>query len=693
MKLEDITWQKSEKINLKQNTPDIAHYQLDSELSDCNSDWISKIQKAIDLTQNNDSIVRSDSKYVCDTISLTNKKTSHINMLTQRSYMSRIIGSRYLTDEDTIYSRYKLLWKIWLCGITLLLALFLIKILVIAYVESGYKRLLEVRQEAWNIELMQQNLNDARFDFIMADILYYPLSWIPHRDIKNGYHIIQWWKNLTELWDDIFSLYQWINDLAQDKWIENISYTRLLQNISGEFVATQDKLEKAIYHYNSVQWLSDSYLEYKLTQATQALDEVLTFNASLNENYDSLLSLLWSKQERKYLIVFQNADEIRPMGGFMWSMWIVTIKNGTLIDFDKRDVYNYEWNLKTADYERELAPKWLDQITTYLWLRDSNYLINMKDSSQQIKFFINQAWFEIDGIVYVNQNTIIDMLEATGGVELDYLDRPITARNFSVFMSSIVEAKLTKQWTLWTPKQVLFDFIDAYVWDIKANKAYPDIANVMVDHLMRREIGFYSFIEEENRLLSDLSLNFNIDYSQTLDFAYPVYTSIGGNKSDRYMQREYNKTIQVNQDCSIDTSLTLTLKHLMTKNRLDEVYDIIDAYDIENRETQARIQWKSPNKSYIRILLPKDAVIQKNSKISIIEHPSVQEVNFFMTTQRLETRDFNIYYSLANPDCQDYDFMLYHQPGITDHTITLSDGNNSIQKSWVKKDFYYSVDD
>lgn len=112
----------------------------------------------------------------------------------------------------------------------------------------------------------------------------------------------------------------------------------------------------------------------------------------------------------------------------------------------------------------------------------------------------------------------------------------------------------------------------------------------MVDHLMRREIGFYSFIEEENRLLSDLSLNFNIDYSQTLDFAYPVYTSIGGNKSDRYMQREYNKTIQVNQDCSIDTSLTLTLKHLMTKNRLDEVYDIIDAYDIENRETQARIQ-------------------------------------------------------------------------------------------------------
>lgn len=692
MKLEDITENKTQKVNLRQETYDAAHYQLDSELSEYNSDGITPHQPVIDLTQSYEALADTATQTMCDTIWWADKSHSTLRVVSQESYWTRLLGSRYLTDQDTIYARYKLLSKIWVFAVLILLILFLMKVLVTAYVESGYKRLLEVKQEAWNITLMQKNLNDARFDFIMADILYYPLSWIPHRDIKNGYHIIQWWKNLTELWDDIFWLYEGINDLAAEKWIENISYTRLLKNISWEFIETQDKLEKAIYHYESVQWLWDSYVEYKLAQASELLTEVLRFNRSLNQNYDSLLSLLWSQKERKYLVVFQNADEIRPTGGFMWSMWIVSIKNGQLIDFDKRDVYNYEWNLKTADYQRELAPKWLDQITQYLWLRDANYLINMKDSSQQIKFFINQAWFEIDGIMYVNQNTIIDMLDATAGVQLDYLDRPITASNFSVFMSTIVEAKLTKQWTLGTPKQVLFDFIDQYISDIKENKSYPDIANVIVDHLMRREIGFYSFIEAENKLLSDLSLNFNIDYSQTLDFAYPVYTSISWNKSDRYMQREYNKTIQVNQDCSIDTNLSLTLKHLMTKNRLDEVYDIIDAYDIPNRTSLAQIQWNGPNKSYIRVLLPKDAVIQKNSKITVIQHPSVQEVNFFMTTQRLETRDFNIYYRLENPDCQDYDFVLYHQPGIIDHSITISDGNNSSQKSWVKRDFYYSVD-
>gem|GEM_PF-6543066 len=38
---------------------------------------------------------------------------------------------------------------------------------------------------------MQQNLNDARFDFIMADILYYPFRIIPHKQVWNGHHIIK----------------------------------------------------------------------------------------------------------------------------------------------------------------------------------------------------------------------------------------------------------------------------------------------------------------------------------------------------------------------------------------------------------------------------------------------------------------------------------------------------------------------
>gem|GEM_PF-2063275 len=81
------------------------------------------------------------------------------------------------------------------------------------------------------------------------------------------------------------------------------------------------------------------------------------------------------------------------------------------------------------------------------------------------------------------------------------------------------------------------------------------------------------------------------------------------------------------------------------------------------------------------MLLPKQAIIQDNNLISIIEHPSSKEVNFFITTRRLETRGFNLYYSLPNTECRDYDFKFYNQPGIPDHSIIISDPNNSAQKS------------
>lgn len=239
---------------------------------------------------------------------------------------------------------------------------------------------------------------------------------------------------------------------------------------------------------------------------------------------------------------------------------------------------------------------------------------------------------------------------------------------------------------------MLFDFIEQYQKDIQANNHYPEVTNVAIDSLLRREIWIYSFHEDENKLLSGLQLNYNIDYNSTLDFSYPVYTSISWNKSDRYIQREYSKQISLWDNCSIDTNLEITLKHLLTKNKQNALIDLIDTYDIPNKETNLQIQWFGDNHSFIRVLLPKDAIIQDNNLITIIRHPSTTEVNFFIKTQLLETRNFNIYYSLPNPDCQPYDFTLYKQPWIPEYNISISDPQNNSQKSWVNKDFYYSIE-
>jgi hypothetical protein len=76
----------------------------------------------------------------------------------------------------------------------------------------------------------------------------------------------------------------------------------------------------------------------------------------------------------------------------------------------------------------------------------------------------------------------------------------------------------------------------------------------------------------------------NMIYPSTLDFAYPVFTSISGNKSDRYIKRNFEKEIKINEDCSVDTKLIITQRHSFTKGNEEFLKFIMDKYKIDNQE-------------------------------------------------------------------------------------------------------------
>lgn len=97
----------------------------------------------------------------------------------------------------------------------------------------------------------------------------------------------------------------------------------------------------------------------------------------------------------------------------MGSMALVEMFKGQIKLFQKKDVYAIEWDLKSADYERLPAPKGLNELTGTFGLRDANYFANLQDSSEAIKFFTDEAGLQIDGIIYINQNILLKLLEIT----------------------------------------------------------------------------------------------------------------------------------------------------------------------------------------------------------------------------------------------------------------------------------------
>ncbi len=574
--------------------------------------------------------------------------------------------------------------------IFLWLFLYLDKIMVENRVNAGYEKILSLKDSGYNMKKIRRTVNNSRLDFMLANLWFTPFKLINNKQIKNANAIIAGWKYLTETLDDTLFVYKKTENFINKKGIYDIDLTGLLSNLRPEFKVIAWDIDKTLSHYNKVWDLWRPGLQASLNTWIDMLHTASYYINIINENFDILLDILGDKKERKYLVVFQNTDEIRPTGWFMWSMWIMTLENGNVKKFEKKDVYAYEWNLKKALYEKLKAPEWLDKITTYFSLRDANYFINTRDSSRAIKFFIEKSGYKVDGIMYINQNTLLDFLDETWEVDFEKLWLKVNSANFSELFSTLVEAKLFKKWTLWTPKSILFDFIEEFTQKLISDGDYFAYSKILIENIQKREIMFYAFDPKENQFLQRLWVTGKIDFEDTLDIAYPNFTSISGNKSDRYIKRSYTKNVTIDDTCSIKTDFQINLKHTFSSGDQSRIQKLFKQYDISG-ENLLSIQWAWDNYQYVRVMLPKDAIISPQKDIvNIVDHNRGKTVEFYMKTSAGSETSYLIDYEIPNLDCRPYDFKLVKQPWIKRYDIDMSVWKDFQKEVFLTHDFYYS---
>ena len=698
MKLNDLVKDLKRTLDIKEFFP-IADVKIVEEVSKkSTSDIRSDLQ---DIVFETDTQVR-----------LHRNNTKNFDALKKRSVLGKIWRDRPL-DMTKAKSKYSLkslhdayinldfkelvfenkLFPVFVAGFLLFLwcFLYLDKIMVENRVNAGYTKILSLRDAGYSIKDIKKTVNSSRLDFMLANLWFAPFRVIQNQQIKNANAIIKGWKYLTETLDDTLFVYKKTENFINKKWFSDIDFTQLLINLRPELKVIEWDIDAAVSHYNRVQDLGDPGLENSLATWLSVLAQARYYIDIINENFDILLSILWHEKERKYLVVFQNTDEIRPMWGFMWSMWIMTLADGNIKNFEKKDVYAYEWNLKRALYDKLKAPEWLDKITESFWLRDANYFLNTRDSSRSIKFFIEKAGYKIDGIVYINQNTLLDFLDETGEVDFEKLWLKVNSSNFSELFSTLVEAKLFKVGTLWTPKSILFDFIEEFTAKLLDDGDYFAYSKILVENVQKREIMFYAFNPAENKLLQQLWLTWDIDFEETLDIAYPSFTSISWNKSDRYIKRQYTKNVTIDENtCNIETDFTINLRHTFSAWDRTRVQNLFNTYDVSGDNLMS-IQWAWDNYQYVRVILPKDAIVTPQRDIvNIIEHKRWKTVEFYMRTAAGWESQYTIDYQILNPECKKYDFKLVKQPGVKRYDVTMNVGKDFEKEVFVTHDYYYN---
>lgn len=198
-------------------------------------------------------------------------------------------------------------------------------------------------------------------------------------------------------------------------------------------------------------------------------------------------------------------------------------------------------------------------------------------------------------------------------------------------MSTLVEAQYGRDLHA---KTILFDFVNAFVKKINDTKKYDVVFNVLEQYWRDGEILMASRDEATENFLSEFKKKLPWECTSANDgqqmmnssgvisaelittsspatcarnWAYPIFTSIGGNKTDRYMEREYAASTKKIQGCMYENTITISNTHTFFSLDKQAIKSYIKEFQITDPDMLQKIDFvegNSPNKSFVRIFVP-----------------------------------------------------------------------------------------
>lgn len=238
-------------------------------------------------------------------------------------------------------------------------------------------------------------------------------------------------------------------------------------------------------------------------------------------------------------------------------------------------------------------------------------------------------------------------------------------------MSTLVEWKYAKENT---PKDILFRFATAFIGKIQEKWTPLEIFEIFNNYLKDGEILFASRDSEIDWFLAKFRKKLPWELN-TPNWIYPVWTSVSGNKSDRYMTREYIAKTRKIEWCKYENTITLKTTHTFQKSDHEELvkyFNIFGILDIDERTKLDFIQWNGKNRAFVRVYVPLGAeLVGSGSDITQTMNTDATVFTLLLETPVASSTSKSWRYTLNIPNCGNYTDTIdwTRQPGLREVTI------------------------
>ncbi len=355
--------------------------------------------------------------------------------------------------------------------------------------------------------------------------------------------------------------------LANIKNSPDLSLLNKLYLLQQGVVMSKNRFELAYANLQKVDFdnLPDNVRD-DLSNLNRFLPTVIKATDQLEEMLALARQLGGEKEPQRYLIVFQNVNELRPTGGFMGTVAELDVKDGEVVDLNipPGGVYDFQGSLKVL----LAAPKPLRMMNANWQLQDANWFFDFPTSAKKVLWFYEKSGGPTrDGLIAINSNLLPKLLEVVGDIELPERQVVLTPDNALFWLQQEVEYGKDKQDN--QPKKVISELTPILLErleNLPPDKFIP-VLSIFWQALQKKDIQIYHRQTEIEDKLKELGWAGEVKSTEG-DYLAIVNTNIAGGKTDEFIKQRFYLQTDIDAAGNIINNLRIVKTHTGDPNDL-----------------------------------------------------------------------------------------------------------------------------
>lgn len=270
----------------------------------------------------------------------------------------------------------------------------------------------------------------------------------------------------------------------------------------------------------------------------------------------TLENLLGSEKEQRYLLLFQNNNEIRAAGGFIGSYALLDVNKGKIVQMEIPKGGTYDLTAGQKKLWRSPQALAIVNFTFNIW--DANWWPDFPTSAKKItKLFAENSGSSVDGVIAINATVLHKLLRLTGPIDFPEYGVELSADNVIDVLQAEIEGKRNEA----NPKTIISDLAPKVLEKIFSSNNKPeDMFVLLAEILQNKDLQIYSTDQNIDKKISDLGWRGELMETDR-DYLWVVNTNIAGGKTDLHVNQLIEHEALVNENGEVTNTVKVTRSH------------------------------------------------------------------------------------------------------------------------------------